>query len=79
MCLLELLGLFGGVPELLAPSEVTLMGRFLTTGESLLPVGFSAVSHWLELPAPLLVCPDFWIPTEGDQHSDKALVLLGSF
>jgi hypothetical protein len=55
------------------------MGRFLTTSESLLPVDFSAVPHWLELPAPLLVCPDFWLPTEGDQHFDKAPVLLGSF
>jgi hypothetical protein len=33
------------MPELLAPKEVTSIeseGRFLTTGESLLPVAFSA-------------------------------------
>jgi hypothetical protein len=36
--LLELLAPYVSVPELLAPWEVTLMGRFPTTGESLPPL-----------------------------------------
>jgi hypothetical protein len=38
--------------ELLAPWDVNLMGRPLTTGESLSPVDFLAAPGWLELLAP---------------------------
>jgi hypothetical protein len=38
------------MPELLAPWEVTLMGRIVTAGESLPPVDFSAAS----------ASPDVW-------------------
>jgi hypothetical protein len=53
--LLEPLAPCGGMPELLAPREVTSIGskcRFLTTGEYLPPVVFSASPGWLILSAP---------------------------
>jgi hypothetical protein len=45
--LLELVAPCGGIPELLALWEVTLMDRFLTTGESLPPIDCSAAQGWL--------------------------------
>jgi hypothetical protein len=50
--LLQFLSPCGGVQELLAHWEMTLMGTFLTTGKSLLPVYFSAAAGWLKLSAP---------------------------
>jgi hypothetical protein len=52
--LLELPAPCSGMSELLAPKEVTSVefeGRFLTIGESLPPVVFSASPGWLILPA----------------------------
>jgi len=60
--MIELLIPCGGVPELLAPWEVTLMARFLTSGESLSHVDFSADPGWLELPAPLAGLPELLAP-----------------
>lgn len=51
-----------GMLELLVPWEVTLMGRFLSTGEFLPPVDFSAVPDWLELPAPWVNLPELLAP-----------------
>jgi hypothetical protein len=42
------------MPELLAHRELIFAGRFLTTGESLPLVDFSAALRWLELPV-------FWV------------------
>jgi hypothetical protein len=58
MVLLKLLASCGGILELLAPWEATVMGIFLTTGYSLPPVDFSAASGWLELPAPWVNLPE---------------------
>jgi hypothetical protein len=50
------------VPKLLNPWKVILMGRFLTIGEFLSPVDFSAAPGWLELPAPWVDLPELLAP-----------------
>jgi hypothetical protein len=58
----KLLAPCGGMQELLDPLEVTFMGRFLTIGESLSIVNFSATPSWLELPAPWVSLPELLAP-----------------
>jgi hypothetical protein len=62
---ISLLGLLcpcGGMSELLAPWEVTLMGRFLSAGEFRLPVNLSVAPGWLELPALWVDLPELPTP-----------------
>jgi hypothetical protein len=53
------------MPELLAPWKMTLMGRFLSPGESLPTVDFSAAPGWLELPAPWVGLPELLVLYRG--------------
>jgi hypothetical protein len=60
--LLEWLAQCGAMPELLASWEMTLMGRVLTTGKSLLPVDFSAAPGLLKLSASQVGLPELLAP-----------------
>jgi hypothetical protein len=70
--LLELLAACGGMPELLAPWEVTLICMILTAGQSLPPVYYPV--RWVGL-------PECWLPAdcERDEPSGERPVLKASF